>query len=69
MIFYTGIEGSLNQNSYCDFSNENPFVSPTLAIALTDKQFDLFAGIKGKLSNNVSYSLRSTVQNEKQTII
>lgn len=65
MIFYTGIEGSLNQNSYRDFSNENPFVSPTLAIALTDKQFDLFAGIKGKLSNNVSYTLRSTVQNEK----
>ncbi|NBW27172.1 MAG: TonB-dependent receptor [Flavobacteriaceae bacterium] len=65
MIFYTGIEGSLNQNSYCDFSNENPFVSPTLAIAPTDKQFDLFAGIKGKLSNNVSYTLRSTVQNEK----
>ena len=26
MILYTGIEGSLDQNSYRDFSNENPFV-------------------------------------------
>ncbi len=65
MIFYTGVEGSLNQNSYRDFSNENPFVSPTLAIAPTDKQFDLFAGFKGKLSNNLSYNLRGAVQNEK----
>ena len=65
MIFYTGVEGSLNQNSYRDFSNENPFVSPTLVIAPTDKQFNLFAGFKGKLSNNLSYNLRGAVQNEK----
>jgi len=65
MIFFTGVEGSLDQNSYRDFSNENPFVSPTLTIAPTDKQFDLFAGLKGKLSNNVSYTLRGSVQNEK----
>ena len=65
MIFYTGVEGSLDQNSYRDFSNENPFVSPTLAIAPTDNRFNLFAGLKGKLSNNVSYTLRGSVQNEK----
>ena len=65
MIFYTGAEGSLDQNSYRDFSNKNPFVSPTLAIAPTDKQFDLYAGLKGKLSNNVSYTLRGSIQNEK----
>ncbi|MDH4402688.1 MAG: TonB-dependent receptor [Flavobacterium sp.] len=65
MIFFTGVEGSLDQNSYRDFSNENPFVSPTLTIAPTDKQFDLFAGLKGKLSNNVSYTLRGSIQNEK----
>lgn len=65
MIFYTGVEGSLDQNSYRDFSNENPFVSPTLEIAPTDKQFDLFAGLKGKLASNVSYIVRSSIQNEK----
>jgi hypothetical protein len=65
MIFYTGIEGGLDQNSYRDFSNNNPFLSPTLAIAPTDKQFDLFAGLKGKWSNNISYTIRGSVQNEK----
>jgi hypothetical protein len=65
MIFYTGVEGSLDQNSYRDFSNENPFVSPTLAITPTNKQFDLFAGLKGKLSNTISYTLCGSIQNEK----
>lgn len=65
MIFYTGAEGSLDQNSYRDFSNENPFISPTLAIAPTDKQYDIFAGLKGKLASNVSYTIRGSFQNEK----
>lgn len=65
MIFYAGVEGSLDQNSYRDFSNENPFVSPTLAIDPTNRQFDLFTGLKGKLSNTISYNLRGSLQNEK----
>ena len=65
MIFYTGAEGSLDQNSYRDFSNENPYISPTLAIAPTDKQFDIFAGLKGKLASAVSYTIRGSFQNEK----
>ncbi len=65
MIFYTGAEGSLDQNSYRDFSNENPNISPTLAIAPTDKQYDIFAGLKGKLASAVSYTIRGSFQNEK----
>ncbi len=65
MIFYTGAEGSLEQNSYRDFTNENPYISPTLAIAPTDKQFDIFAGLKGKLASSVSYNIRGSFQNEK----
>jgi hypothetical protein len=65
MIFYAGAEGSLEQNSYLDFVNENPYVSPTLNIAPTDKQYDVFAGLKGKLANNVSYNLRASYCNER----
>jgi hypothetical protein len=65
MIFYTGVEGRLDQNSYRDFSNDNPMVSPTLAIVPTDKPFNLFAGLKGKWASNVSYTFRGSVQNEK----
>lgn len=65
MIFYAGAEGNLEQNSYMDFVNENPFLSPTLNIAPTDKQYDVFAGLKGKLTNNVSYNVKASYANER----
>jgi outer membrane receptor protein involved in Fe transport len=65
MIFYAGAEGNLEQNTYMDFANENPFVSPTLEIKPSDKQYDIFAGLKGKLTNNVSYNLRASYVNER----
>lgn len=65
MIFYAGAEGSLEQNSYQDFVNGNSFLSPTLNITPTDKQYDIFAGLKGKLANNVSYNIRGSYINER----
>ena len=65
MIFYAGAEGNLEQNTYMDFVNENPFLSPTLNIAPTDKQYDIFAGLKGKLTNNVSYNIKGSYVNER----
>ncbi|MFD2824128.1 TonB-dependent receptor [Lacinutrix iliipiscaria] len=58
LIAYGGIQGDLIQNSYYDFAQENPFVSPTLFITPTDQQYNVFAGLKGKLSNNMSYNLK-----------
>jgi len=65
MIFYAGAEGNLEQNTYSDFVGENPFLSPTLDIKPTDKQYDIFAGLKGKIVNNVSYNLRASYVNER----
>lgn len=65
MIFYAGAEGGLEQNSYMDFVKENPFVSPTLTIKPTDKQYDIFAGLKGKLTSNVSYNIKGAYSNER----
>jgi hypothetical protein len=65
MIFYAGADGTLEQNTYRDFAHANPFVSPTLLIAPTDRQYDVFAGLKGKLASNVSYNLRGSFMNEK----
>ena len=58
-IAYAGLEGDLRQNSYHDFAQENPFIAPDQIIAPTDQQFDGYLGIKGKLSNDVSYNLRA----------
>jgi len=60
LIAYAGADGGLEQNSYYGFKEENPFVSPTLAIGPTSHLYDAFAGIKGKLSNTVGYNLRAS---------
>ena len=65
MIFYAGAEGTLQQNSYRDFTNENPFVAPIMPIGPTDRQYDIFAGLKGKLANAVSYNVRGSYVNER----
>ena len=65
MIFYAGAEGNLEQNTYSDFVNQNHFLSPTLDIKPTDKQYDVFAGLKGKLTNTVTYNLRASYLNER----
>ncbi|MFT4611520.1 MAG: hypothetical protein ACI8QQ_002123 [Psychroserpens sp.] len=57
LIAYGSIEGGLNQNSYYDFAQENPFVSPTLFIVPTDQAYNASVGVKGKLSNSMSYNV------------
>ncbi len=64
MIFYTGAEGGLDQNCYLNFVDENPFLSPTLQIAPTNKKYDVFAGLKGKLADNISYNIRGSFLDE-----
>ena len=65
LIAFGGVTGGLNQNSYYDFAQENPFVSPNIFIAPTDQQYKAFAGIKGKLSNTMSYSVSGNYTSEK----
>ena len=65
MIFYTGVNGGLEQNSYADFVNDNPFLSPTLNMRPTNNQYTVFAGLKGKLANNINYNVTGSYLNEK----
>lgn len=60
MIAFGGIEGGLNQNSYRNFANQNPFVSPTLSMLPTDLQYDINAGLKGKLAANLGYNVKAS---------
>jgi len=57
VIAFAGIEGGLIQNSYHEFVQTNPFLSPTLVVAPTDQRYNASLGIKGKLSNAVSYKV------------
>jgi hypothetical protein len=64
MILYAGLEGTLKQNSYHDFVQENFFISPTVAVAPTNQKFDIYAGLKGKLASSISYNIRGSYLNE-----
>ena len=57
-IAYAGLEGELRQNSYYEFTKENPFLSPAVDIAPTDQQYNAYVGAKGKLSTNIGYNTR-----------
>ncbi|KIX22337.1 TonB-dependent receptor [Flavobacterium sp. 316] len=64
LIGYAGAEGGLNQNSYADFVDQSPFVSPTLFVAPTDNKYDIYVGLKGKLANTVAFNIRGSFNNE-----
>ncbi|AWM15229.1 TonB-dependent receptor [Flavobacterium sediminis] len=64
LIGYAGAEGGLNQNSYADFVDQNPFVSPTLYVAPTDNKYDIYVGLKGKLANSVAFNVKGSYNNE-----
>lgn len=65
LIAYAGAEGNLQQNSYADFVDQNPFVSPTLFIVPTDNKFDIYAGLKGKLANAVAFNIKASYLNQQ----
>ena len=65
LIAYGGVDGGLHQNTYYNFKTENPFVSPTLLIMPTSELYNVFGGLKGKLSNTVGYNIRTSYGNEE----
>jgi len=66
VIAYGGIEGELRQNSYQGFVEDNSFVSPTLTIAPTDRQYDAYLGLKGQLLPNLSYNIKGAYTAENR---
>lgn len=66
VIAYGGIEGDLKQNSYHDFVDENPYVSPTLDIIPTDQQYEGYLGLKGQLTSNVGYNIKGSYMAENR---
>lgn len=66
VIAYGGIEGGLEQNSYHDFVAGNPYVSPTLDIMPTDRQYEGYLGLKGQLSPNLGYNIKGSYNAENK---
>ncbi|MBV1922400.1 MAG: TonB-dependent receptor [Flavobacteriaceae bacterium] len=60
LIVYGGADGGLQQNTYYNFSQVNPYISPTQYIAPTSELYKAFGGLKGKLTNSVGYNVRAS---------
>ncbi len=65
LTIVAGVTGDLVQNTYREFTNQNPYVSPTLNILQTDKQYNAFVGAKGKLASNIGYNFKVSHTNER----
>ena len=63
-ILLAGVNGDLIQNTYSSFANENPYISPTLNILQTDKQYNAFVGAKGKIASNIGFNFNVSHSNE-----
>lgn len=64
VIAYGGLEGGLKQNTYRDAVQSNFYVSPTLILTPTHNQYDAYIGLKGKISDVVSYNFRGSFISE-----
>ncbi|CAM1372118.1 hypothetical protein [Tenacibaculum xiamenense] len=57
---YLGASGGLYNNSHKSFTDDNPFVSPTLNITQTNEKYNAFAGIRGKMGQQFGYNLKGS---------
>ena len=62
---YGGITGNLNTNTYKDFTDENPYISPALFITQTLEKTNLFVGFNGKINNNLSFNIKANIKSEE----
>ena len=63
--FYAGAGGDLHMNSFKKFSEQNPFVSPTLFLTQTNEQYNLFGGINGTISSNISFNVKASYKSDE----
>ena len=63
LFVYAGTSGDLYTNSYEQFVDENPFVSPTMFITTTNESYSFFGGFSGKFSNNVAFNIKGSYSN------
>lgn len=59
IVPYAGINGDLKKNSLRNFYTENPFVKSDLTYRNTNTKMNVFGGLKGNLSSDLSYDAKA----------
>ena len=57
-IPFLGIDGYMQPNSYRSIVNENPFITPGLAVPMSKTKLQIYAGLKGTITSKLGYYLR-----------
>ena len=61
---YGGITGDLKTNTYKQFSEQNPYISPTLFMTQTSEKYKAFVGLNGNLNNDISFNVSASLKEE-----
>lgn len=62
---YGGITGDLNTNTYKGFTDENPYISPTLFMTQTSEKYTIFVGLNGLINNDISFNISASIKDEE----
>ncbi len=66
IVVYAGIEGGLKKNSFEELSTENPFMNSIVPFDYTNHKFEVFGGVRGRITEIVDFNLQvrhSTIKN------
>lgn len=62
---YGGFTSGLHTNTYQNFVEENPFLSPTLFITQTLEKSNFYIGFNGNITDAITYNLKASAKNEE----
>ncbi|NVJ89564.1 MAG: TonB-dependent receptor [Flavobacteriaceae bacterium] len=62
---FVGATGGLQTNTFKSFTEENPFVSPTLLITQTSEKYNTFIGFNGIINNSLSFNVSASFKDEE----
>lgn len=66
---YAGAGGDLHMNSFQSLSAKNPYVSPTLFLTQTNEQYNVFGGVQGRFSSDVSFNINASYQRDEDHVL
>jgi len=62
---YAGIGGDIEMNNLHRFAGENPFLNRSVAVYHSNKTFELYGGLKGRMSSKVGFEAGFSVSSIK----
>jgi hypothetical protein len=69
LSIYGGVFGDFHTNTYNNFTQENPFISPTQFMTQTAERYNAFLGFNGVINNDFSFNLSASIRDEQDKVL